>query len=107
MLSVPFIVGVMLVPYLSKLPKYLLSYSQSTDLLASFFIISAASPSATHPKIMELCNHTAQASAHYACAEDGYIKFPHLPIIDGINWVDWWLVVGWIWGRQTSDMRCT
>jgi hypothetical protein len=28
-------------------------------------------------------NHTTQASGHYACAEDGYIKFPHLPIIDG------------------------
>jgi hypothetical protein len=43
--------GFNLVPYLPKLPKYLLSYGQSTDLLASFSIIYAASPKAANPKI--------------------------------------------------------
>jgi hypothetical protein len=47
-------------------------------MLVSFPIISAASPSAAHPKIMELCNHIAQVSAHHARAENGYIKCPHL-----------------------------
>ena len=72
-------------------------------MLVSVSIISAASPSAAHPKIVELYNHTAQASAHHACAEDGYLKRSHPPIIDGDYQVDWWLVVGWIWGRGTSD----
>jgi len=57
--------------------------------------------------MVELCNHTAQASSHHACAEDGNLKHPHLPVIDGDNWVDWWLVVGWIWGWRTSDTWCT
>ena len=92
------------VPCLPKSPKYLLNYSLSNDLLARLPIISVASPSAAHPKIVELCNHTAQASAHNACAEDGNLKCPHLPIIDGDNGVNWWLVVGWIWGRWASDL---
>jgi hypothetical protein len=42
-----------------------------------------ATPSAPDPKMMELCNQTAQLSAHYTCAEDGYFKHPHTSIIDG------------------------
>jgi hypothetical protein len=56
--------------------KYSLSY------YVSFSIVFAASPSAAHPKMVELCNHTAQASSHHACAEDGNLKRPHPPIIE-------------------------
>ena len=104
MLRVRNVEGFNLVPYLPTSPKYSLN---PFVLLMSFTIVFAASPSAAHPKMVELCNHTAQASSHHACAEDGNLKRPHLPIIDGDNWVDWWLVVGWIWGPRTSDTGCT
>ena len=109
MLGVRNIKGFNLAPCLPKLPKYSLSYSQSTDFLASLSIVFAASPSAIHHKMMELCDHTAQVqvSSYHACAEDGNLKCSHLPIFDGDNWEDLCLVAGWIWGRQTSDMQCT
>ncbi len=75
--------------------------------VSKFSIISAASPRASNPKIVEKCNHTTQASAHQACAEDGYIKCPHLPIIDGDIKFARSLVVGWILGRRTPDTQCT
>jgi hypothetical protein len=55
---------------------------------------SAASPSAADPKMAELCNHTAHASSHYACTEDGYFKRPILPNINGDIWSDsvWFFV---------------
>ncbi len=96
-----------MVPYLQKSPKYSLSYGRSTDLLASFSIISAASPRAADPKIVGKCNHTTQVSAPYACAEDGYIKCLIPPIIDGDIQVARWLVVGWILGWRTLDTPCT
>ena len=63
-------------------------------------------PSATHPKMVELCDHTAHVLSHYAFAEDGNLKCPHPPIINGDNWEDWWLVVGWIWvgGHLTRNV---
>ena len=48
----------------------------------SFSFVFAVSPSVAHPKMVELCNHPAQVSSHHACAEDGNLKCPHLPIID-------------------------
>ena len=64
----------------------------------SYSIVFAASPSAAHPKMVYMCYHKAHyLSSHYAFAEDGNLKCPHPPIIDGDIWVDWWLVVGWIW----------
>jgi hypothetical protein len=101
MLRVRNIKGFNLVPYLPKSPKYSLSYGQSTDLFAIFSIISAASPRAAGPKIVELCNHTTKVSAHHACTEDGYIKCPHPPIIDGGIMLARWLVVGWIGSADT------
>jgi hypothetical protein len=83
-----------LVPRFSELLKYFLSNSLSTDLLASFTMVSAASHSTTDHKIVELCFHTAQAFAHHACAEDGYLKCPHPPNIDGDIWWD----SGWVFG---------
>jgi hypothetical protein len=107
MLRVRNVEGFNLVPYLPTSPKYSLSYSQSAVLLVSFSIVFTASPSTAHPKMVKLCNHTAQASSHHACTEDGNLKRPHPPIMDGDNWMDWWLVVGWIWGWQIPDTRCT
>ena len=109
MSRVGFITGFNLVPCLLKSPKYSLSYSQSTDLLASFSIISDASSSAVYPntKIVKLFYHAAQVSVHHTCTEDGYLQRPHPPIIDGDNRVDRWIVVGWASGWQTSDTQCT
>jgi len=45
---------------------------------------SAASPSATNPKMADLCNHTAQASSYL---------------------VGQWLGFCWFLGWQTSDTR--
>jgi hypothetical protein len=58
--------GFNLAPCLPKTPKYSLSHNQSTDLLASLSIVFAASPSAAHPKMVELCDHIAQVSSYYA-----------------------------------------
>jgi hypothetical protein len=60
---------------------------------------SAASPSAADPKMAELYNHMAQASLHYTCAEDGCLKYPNLPNIDGGIWLDMgWFFVGFVVG---------
>ena len=85
MLRASVVEGFSLVPYLPTSPKYSLSYSRSAVLLVSFSIVYAASPRATHPKMVELCNHTAQASSHHAFVEDGNFVRPHMPIIDGDN----------------------
>jgi hypothetical protein len=42
---------------------------------------------------------------HAQSAEDGNIKCPQLPIIDGDIRVARWLVVGWILGRRTPDTQ--
>ena len=58
-------------------------------------------PRCSHPKMVELW-----VSSRYAFAEDGNLKCPHLPIINGDNWVDWWLVVGGygVRGHLTHDV---
>ena len=65
---------------------------------------SAASPSASDPKMADLCNHTAQASSSDGCAEDGYFKRPIQPNIDGDIWsVSGWVFVGFLWvGRPLT-----
>jgi hypothetical protein len=68
--------------------------------------IDASSRAANH-KIVGPCTHSAQASTHHACAEDGYLKHPHPPNIDKENWWDRWMVYGWTWGWQAYDMWCT
>jgi len=57
-------------------------------------MISAASPSATDPKMNESLVHLAQMSSAHACAQDGYFKRPHPTIIDG----DIRLDSGWFLG---------
>ena len=68
-------------------------------------IISAASPSPANPKMVKLYNHTAQTSSSHKCAEDGHLKCPDLPNIDGDIWLDWWLIFCWFWVWQTSDAQ--
>jgi len=64
---------------------------------------SAASPSATNPKMADLCNHTAQASSSDGCAEDWYFKRPIQPNIDGDIWsVSGWVFVGFWVGRPLT-----
>jgi hypothetical protein len=60
---------------------------------------------AANPKMMVLCNQTAQSSAHHVCAEDGYFKHPHMPIIDGDKGVDsgYFLLGIGIGGRLTRN----
>ena len=99
MLRVRNIEGFNLVPYLPTSPKYSLSYSQSAVLLVGFFIVYAASPSATHPKMVGLCNHTAQASSHHARAEDGLL------LTEIIGWIGGWLLVGYgVGGHLARDV---
>jgi hypothetical protein len=58
-------------------------------------MVSAASPSTANPKMVELCNHTAQPSSHHARAEDGHLKCPHPLNIGGDFWSDsGWVFVG-------------
>ena len=74
-------VRINLVPHFPKFAHYCTSSAISTDFLASFTIEFEASPRAANHKIVEPCIHSAQASTHHACAEDGYLKRPHLPNI--------------------------
>ncbi len=56
---------------------------------------SAASPRADDPKMMESPASMVHASSSYACAEDGYFKFPDTISIDGDIWSDnGWFFVG-------------
>ncbi len=87
MLRVRNIKGFNLVPYLLKLLMCLPNYFQFTDLLVSLSIISAASPSAAHSKIVYLYGPYSTDVCHHACTEDGYMQCPHPPIIDGDNQV--------------------
>ena len=66
---------------------------------------STASPSATDPKMANLCNHTAQASSSDGFAEDGHFKRPIQPNIDGDIWLvgGWVFVVFWVGRPQTRD----
>ncbi len=65
---------------------------------------SEATPITANPKMMEVCNQTAQSTAHHTCAQDGYFKHPHTPIIDGYKWLDsGWFFLGFgMGGRLTS-----
>jgi hypothetical protein len=66
---------------------------------------SAASPRAADPKMVESPASMAHASSSYACAEDGYLKHPHMASIDGDIWLDsGWFFVGFgVGGHLTLD----
>jgi hypothetical protein len=46
-------------------------------------MVSNASPSTAAPKMNKSFVHMAHVSSDRACAQDGYLKLPHLTIIDG------------------------
>ena len=56
-------------------------------------MVSDASPGSTAPKMNKSFVHMAHVSSDHACARDGYLKRPHLAIIDGdMRWDS-----GWFW----------
>ncbi len=68
-------------------------------------MMSAASPRAANPKMVESPASIAHASSSYAYAEDGYFKRPHMASIDGDIWFDsGWFFVGFgVGGHFTHD----
>jgi hypothetical protein len=56
-------------------------------------MVSDASPGTAAPKMNNSFVHMAHVSSDRACAQDGYLKHPHLTIIDGdMRWdSDWFL----------------
>jgi hypothetical protein len=58
-------------------------------------MVSAASPRAANPKMVESSASMAHVSSSYACAEDEYFKRPHMASIDEDIWSDsgWFLLV--------------
>jgi hypothetical protein len=56
-------------------------------------MVSNASPCTAAPKINESFVHMAHVSSNRACAQDGYLKRPHLTIIDGdMRWDSGWFL---------------
>jgi hypothetical protein len=68
-------------------------------------MMSAASPRATNPKMVESPARMAHALFSYACTEDGYFKRPHTASIDGDIQLDsCWFFVGFgVGGHLTRD----
>jgi hypothetical protein len=57
-------------------------------------MVSNASPGTATPKMNKSFVHMAHVSSDCAFAQDGYLKRPHLTIIDGdMRWDS-----GWFWG---------
>jgi hypothetical protein len=62
-------------------------------------MVSADSPRAANPKMVESPDSMEHASSSYSCAEDGYFKLPHTASIDGDIWWDsCWFFVGFGFG---------
>jgi hypothetical protein len=58
-------------------------------------MVSDASPGTTIPKMNESFVHMAHVSSDRACALDGYLKRPHMAIIDGyMRWDSGWFLGG-------------
>jgi hypothetical protein len=68
-------------------------------------MMSAASPRAADPKMVESPASMAHVLSSYACAEDGYFKCFHTVSIDGDIWLDsCWFFVGFgVGGHLTQD----
>jgi hypothetical protein len=69
-------------------------------------MVSDASPSTAALKMNEYFVHMAHMSYDRACAQDGYLKRPHLTIIDGdMRWDSGWFLVGFgVGGHLTRDL---
>ena len=66
-----------------------------------------AKPSPSNPKMAELCNHTAQASSHHACAKDGCLNVTICQILMEIFGGIGGCFFCCFWGWQTSDTQLT
>jgi hypothetical protein len=68
-------------------------------------MVSNASPGTAASKMNESFVHMAHVSSDYACAQDGYLKFPHLTIIDrDMRWDSGWFLGGLgVGGHGTRD----
>jgi hypothetical protein len=68
-------------------------------------MVSNASPGTATPKMNKSFVHMAHVSSNRACAQDGYLKHPHLTIIDGdMRWDSDWCLGGFgVGGHQTHD----
>jgi hypothetical protein len=64
-------------------------------------MVSDASPGTAAPKMNEYFVYMAYVSSDCACAQDGYLKCPHLTIIDGdMRWDSGWFLGGFGVGRH-------
>jgi hypothetical protein len=64
-----------------------------------------ASPGTAAPKMNKSFVHMAHVSFDGACAQDGYLKRPHLTIIDGdMTWGSGWFLGGfWVGEHRTRN----
>jgi hypothetical protein len=64
-------------------------------------MVSNTSPGTAAPKMNKYFVLMAHVSSNRACAQDGYLKHPHLTIIDrDMRWDSGWVLSGfWCWGR--------
>ncbi len=66
-------------------------------------MVSAASPRAANPKMVESPASMAHASSSYAFPVDGYFKRPHTASNDGDIWLDsGWFFVGFGFGGRLT-----
>ncbi len=69
-------------------------------------MVSDSSPSTAAPKMNKYFVHMAHMSYDRTCAQDGYLKRPHLTIIEGdMRWGSGWFLVGFgVGGHLTRDL---
>jgi hypothetical protein len=68
-------------------------------------MVSHASPGTAAPKMNKSFILMERVSSDCACAQDGYLKRPHLTIIDGdMRWESGWVLGGFgVGGHWTQD----
>jgi hypothetical protein len=68
-------------------------------------MVSDAPPGTATPKMNKSLLQIAHVSSDHACAQDGYLKHPHLTIIDGdIRQDSGWFLGGFgVGGHWTCD----
>ncbi len=68
-------------------------------------MVSDASPATIAPKMKQSFVHMARVFSDRACAQDGYLKRPHLTIIDrDMRWDSGWVLGGLgVGGHQTCN----
>jgi hypothetical protein len=68
-------------------------------------MVSDASPGTAAPKMDKSFILMAHFSSYHAFAQDGYLKCPHLTIIDGdMRWDSGWVLGGFgVGGHRTRD----